>query len=160
VPPAPPAAPAPPPAAALPPTTSVGSSNAAASVDAAGRPIFYTDGAWYYADGTAAAGPGLPPPASTGASSPQGAAPGATTAGVPTSADEPDAYDPETFQLFSVEVEGRVDPGLAEAKLPSGAWVDFRDYFAKDQPFLGVHVRNQGRGMKNVLASDLWSRST
>jgi hypothetical protein len=63
-------------------------------------------------------------------------------------------------ELYAAGVIDRNDPGGAATRLPSTAWGDFRDYFAKDQPFLGTHIRNQGHQLRSVVASDLWSPST
>lgn len=162
-PPPPPPAPAPAPSptpAPQPATTNVGSSSAASSTDSAGRPIFYTDGAWYYADGSRASGPGGAPPAGVSPPPPPApaAAPVATGAGALEFGDTGD--DGTVFELFAAEAPDRNAPGGAAIRLPSTSWGDLRDYIAKDQPFLGTHIRNQGRQLKGVVASDLWSPST
>lgn len=162
--PAVPPPPPPPPAVPTPPTTNVGSSSAASSRDSAGNVIYYTDGAWYYANGSPATGPGEPPPA--GVSTPAPAAPPSSppAASPPAGGDLGDLAPTDvgdvTFELFSVEAPDAHAPGGPGGRLPSTAWGDFRDYFARDQPFLGSHIRNQGKQLKGVVASDLWSPST
>lgn len=44
-------------------------------------------------------------------------------------------------------------------ELPAKAWQDLRDQLVHDLPYVGNHVRARGKGMRGVVASDLWSGS-
>lgn len=126
---------------------------------------------WPSSDGSTPTPPPLPPNLGTDALVPPGVnvPQGFLGAGVtlipaipragfqPGQGDSPDAGEGDVLEEFSLDAEGRVNPGLADTKLPSGAWADLRDYLVKDQPFVGSHVRALGRGLRDVVASDLWT---
>lgn len=126
---------------------------------------------WPSVDGTVPPPPPLPPNLGTDALVPPGVTVPAGILGqgvtlipapprvgfLPGQGDSPDAGESGVLEEFNLEAEGRVDPGRADVKLPSAAWVDLRDYLVKDQPFVGSHVRALGRGLRDVVASDLWT---
>lgn len=45
-------------------------------------------------------------------------------------------------------------------ELPAKAWQDLRHQLVHTIPYVGTHVRARGKGMRGVVASDLWSGSS